>query len=65
MINIIIEVTTLSWSEVLMNFGISIFAGIISGIIVSFVCSYLIEKRIKRREERKNNLLLSFLFLKH
>ena len=37
----IIEVTTLSWSEVLINFGISIFAGIISGIIVSFVCSYL------------------------
>ena len=58
----IIEVTTLSWSEVLINFGISIFDGIISGIIVSFVCSYLIEKRIKRREERKNNLLLSFLF---
>ena len=52
----------MSWSEVLINFGISIFAGIISGIIVSFVCSYLIEKRIKRREERKNNLLLSFLF---
>ena len=50
------------WQQVLLNFGISVLAGIISGFIVSLVCTFFIEKRIKRREEYKNKLLLSLLF---